>query len=135
MKRVAWTRLLFASSLLWHQPLVLAIPSSSLENMKPLRASIEARLVGKVITLRQVPNYSTTLYFGNATNSYIVALRVSGLFPTKEEVANVTVSRVDNVVESEILARKIVSDVGKPIVTEDIRDYRHYWRLTLKHRS
>src|SRR5690348_709282 len=69
------------------------------------KSKVELALVDKTVRLRQVPNNSPSILVSVGTNEFVIKQKVSGLFPTKAEVSDVTITAVDKGEEGEVLAR------------------------------
>src|SRR5580698_4778432 len=59
-----------------------------------LKADLEIQLVSKKFLLRKSFNVGGSMYVKSGTNEYILWQKPGGLFPIKENVADVTVTKI-----------------------------------------
>ncbi len=109
----------------------LTLPAAGAEN-KLSSGELKKALVGKSFTLRQAQNVAARQYYKIGPVEYLCRHKLSGLFPSPQDLPGVIITRVTEEAESEVLKRTTKYEGGRFESKELTKGFR-FWAFTLKH--
>src|ERR1043166_8274369 len=95
-------------------------------------AELQKALGERKCTLRQAQNVSAKQYYRIGDKEFLCRHKMTGLYPNRLPLGDITVMKIRQQEESEILNRVQLYD-GKRIETKDVIKNFRYWVFTLKH--
>jgi Zn-dependent protease with chaperone function len=95
-------------------------------------AELEQAFAGKSFIMLQAHNVAAKQYFRTAQAEYLCRHKPTGLFPNRHDLTNVSIVRVRQDSETEVLGGTSKLD-GKLVVRKEITKEFRYWVFTLKH--
>jgi len=107
--------------------------AGSTETDNQLEMDLSNSLVGKRLTLKRTPNNASTMYLSVEGTEYVCKSKASGIFPNKEDVPNITVTKIGQEIETKVLSTKSVPVHGALTKVDDVVSVSRYWVFTLKH--
>jgi len=111
----------------------LVIGSRSLgAEKKGVSAELTNAVLGKSFVMRQTSNVAAKQYYRLGQKEFLCRHKLSGLFPNRQDVSDVSIIRVREGSETEILSRTTKLEGNRMVSKEITKEYR-FWVFTLKH--
>ena len=99
---------------------------------KGASAELTKAVVGRSFVMRQAPNVAAKQYYRLGQKEFLCRHKLSGLFPNRQDVSDVSIIRVREDSETEVLNRTSKLDGNRMVSKEITKEYR-FWVFTLKH--